>query len=87
MLIPRDITPIELKRDKIMLPNPEPNQKYLVISTKNAIYYGFLSSEGIPEDPKAVSIFAEGSYYEGSFKKGKMDGTGRISNLECSYIY
>ena len=87
LLIPRNMTPIELKRDKIMLPKPEPNQKYLLISNKNAIYYGFLSSDGIPEDPKGVCILPEGSYYEGSFKKGKMDGTGRISNIECSYIY
>ena len=81
LLIPRSMTPIELKRDKIMFPSPEPNKKYLLISTKNAIYYGLLSPEGTPEDVNAVCIFPEGSYYEGSFKKGKMHGKGRISNI------
>ena len=56
------------------MPHPTVNKKYLLISTRNTIYYGCLSGDGFPEDPKALSIFAEGSYYEGKFENGKPNG-------------
>lgn len=77
----------QTKRKDIYVPEPDTTQKYLLISSRNVIYYGQLCADGFPEDREAICIFAEGSYFEGEFANGKPHGNGRLSNLECSYVY
>lgn len=58
------------------VPDALDSPAFLVLSNNN-IYYGKIVKRKA-EDTSAILIYADGSFYHGSFRAGKFEGKGKL---------